>query len=260
MISIFTQYKIRPDDVRSDVELFSQNIVNKRLGRKTLAEKHGITQRLAERCNGQFLWIKLLQSSLRGSHSQMWIEQTINSTPTRLEHTYDRSWDKILHFSESDRDRAFALLRWTAFALRPLTVGEITGALLVSEDDDELQIDGKPDRIDEDYIDEELLYLCGSLLEIQSPQQDCHAEVRTVHLAHFSVKQYLLSRLPSGEILRQLENLVGSRPEHFVAKLCLRYVNNSVIWLASTHTQGDEIFSLFRDYAAGSWSQPCHCR
>ncbi|KAJ5569704.1 amidase signature domain-containing protein [Penicillium hispanicum] len=255
--TIFTQYKIRPEDVRSDVELFSQDIVNKRLGRKTLPEKQGITQRLADRCNGQFLWIKLLQSSLRGSHSQMWIEQTINSTPTRLEHTYDRSWEKILHLSESDRDRAFALLRWTAFALRPLTVGEITGALLVSEDDDGLQIDRKPDIIDEYYIDEELLYLCGSLLEIQSPQQYCDAEIRTVHLAHFSVKQYLLSRLPtSGEVLRHNSKISSEAAQStLLAKLCLRYVNNSAVWLASSHTQGDQILSLFRDYAAGSWSQ-----
>jgi len=46
-----------------------------------------------------------------------------------------RDLGRILSFSE-ERDRAVAILRWTLFALRPLTVQELTEALAVNIHDD----------------------------------------------------------------------------------------------------------------------------
>ncbi|KAJ5925394.1 hypothetical protein N7454_008033 [Penicillium verhagenii] len=158
-------YKIKPDDVRSDTEAYSRSILSNR----TEATKEDIAMKLSNRCNGQFLWVRMQEDCLRSGKSQKKIEETINSAPAGLEHTYERNWQKISRFSEEDRERTISLLRWAAFALRPLTVNEMTGAVLVSSDSDEVLLDDLPDTVDEDYINTEILDLCGSLIEIRIP-------------------------------------------------------------------------------------------
>ena len=68
---------------------------------------------------------------------------------------------------------ALAILRWTVFAARPLTVLEMTEALAVREDDsDNLQSEEIPDVVDDEYINDEILDLCGSLVEIRDAGPD----------------------------------------------------------------------------------------
>jgi hypothetical protein len=73
---------------------------------------------------------------------------------------------------EEERTRAFTLLRWVTFAAKPLTVAELTEAALVSLDGDEYPSDSLPDAIDDEYIDSEILGLCGSLLSIHQNSPD----------------------------------------------------------------------------------------
>jgi hypothetical protein len=73
-----------------------------------------------------FLWVKMLEEHLRGGKSKKQLEEIIDHTPTALDHLYDRNWMKITHLPDNDRLRAFLILRWAAFALRPLTILEIT--------------------------------------------------------------------------------------------------------------------------------------
>lgn len=254
------RHKIRPDDVRSDTETYSRTIVNKKLSNRTEATKEDIAMKLSDRCNGQFLWVKMQEDCLRSGKSQKKIEQAISSTPTGLEHTYERNWQKISQLPEEDRNRTISLLRWTAFALRPLTVNEITAALLINDDCDEVQFDELPDNVDNDYINTEILDLCGSLVEIRIPQAETHAGLRTVHLAHFSVKQYLLSNIPSqGKVLQLDSTLEVSREamqSTLLASMCLCYVNCEEVWTKSPDEDRDnDVLTAFRNYAAGSWQR-----
>ncbi|KAJ6160634.1 hypothetical protein N7470_004030 [Penicillium chermesinum] len=214
-----------------------QEVVN-----RTEATKEDIALKLADRCNGQFLWVKMQEDFLRSGKSQKKIEQAINSTPIGLEQTYERNWMKLSRLPSEDRDRAISVLRWTAFALRPLTVNELTGALLVNDDCDEVRVDDMPDAIDEDYINTEILDLCGSLLEIRSPKTESPAELRTVHLAHFSVKQYLLANIPTQGSFLQLNSTLTSSTE-------------AAVWLEKSNLDNHHILTAFRDYAAGSWQR-----
>ncbi|KAF5675217.1 ankyrin repeat domain-containing protein [Fusarium circinatum] len=59
--------------------------------------------------------------------------------------------------ADSDKERAFALLRWTAFALRPLIVYEITEAVLIAEDLEDFPFEEMPDCVDQDYLKKYLL-------------------------------------------------------------------------------------------------------
>ncbi|KAE8137940.1 hypothetical protein BDV38DRAFT_270964 [Aspergillus pseudotamarii] len=189
------EHRITPEDVQNDILTYSRSIVEEKLSTKSDEAKDEITKKLADRCNGQFLWIRLQQDTLRGGKSQRKLEHVINSTPSGIEHIYERNWMKIMRLTEEDKSRALSLLRWTAFSLRPLTICEISGALVIGEEDGELLLDDLPDSIDEDYVTTEIVDLCGSLLEVRDPQDKRDARLKTVHLAHFSVKEYLLRNL-----------------------------------------------------------------
>ncbi|KAJ5352213.1 hypothetical protein N7452_001187 [Penicillium brevicompactum] len=256
--SIF-EHKITLDDVRPDVLSYSKKLVYDELRKSTDTAKQSLSEKLADRCNGQFLWVKLQQKSLRRnswkSHKEL--ERVINSTPTGLQDIYERNWMKILKLPEEDRVRALSLLRWTAFSLRPLTVAETTEALLISEDCNEVQTDQLPENVDMNYIENGILLFCGSLLDIRSPHIDCDDGLKTIHLAHFSVKQYLLYNFSTELRLLQLHMSPGSFTEPFentlLSKMCLRYLNSSEV--LPKHPEGDQGLVAFFNYAAASWQQ-----
>ncbi|KAJ5761766.1 uncharacterized protein N7511_005148 [Penicillium nucicola] len=255
----FFEHKITPEDVRSDVVSYSRSIVQKKLPKKTDTAKEDISRKLAERCNGQFLWIKMQEDSLRSGKNQKQLEQAINTTPSGIDQIYERNWIKMSQLPEEGRDRAFSLLRWTAFALRPLTVSEITEALLISEHCDDLRLDELPDTIDVEYVETEILYYCGSLLEVRRPQAECSAGLWTVHLAHFSVKQYLLYNIQTQgrtlQLNRALAHCTEAIESTLLAKMCLRYVTCPRVWRDKNPVENDRVLGYFLDYAVRSWQK-----
>jgi ankyrin repeat protein len=180
-----------------DVRLFSKNIVDKKLGKKEGSFREELANQLADRCEGMFLWIKLQEMSLRGGLSKAQLHRVVNQVPEGLDSTYDRNWRAIQNRPKYERERAISILRWAMFSFRPLTVLELTHALLVDLDD-------LPDAIDEEYVDGEIKDLCGSLIEIQIQEP---FESSTLHLVHVSAKEYLISVLPYDSPPEQFHNL-----------------------------------------------------
>jgi len=164
----FLEYKISPEDVRPDTESYSRSIVNRKLPKKTEIIKKDVSQMMADRCNGQFLWLKMQEGSLRSWQNKKQLKDAIDASPVGLEHIYERNRIQISRLPDRKRIRALSLLRWAAFALRPLKVCEITEALLIDEDCNDLLIDEMPDSIDEDYIDSEIMSLCGPSIIIRN--------------------------------------------------------------------------------------------
>ncbi|KAJ5502333.1 hypothetical protein N7463_005207 [Penicillium fimorum] len=229
--------------------MFSRSIVNKKLPTKTEAIKEDITQKLAERCNGQFLWVKMQEGQLRDGRSQKQLEkQSIPLLLVLRNPTTENGWESRIY------------RRMIGNELSPYYGGplrEMAGALLVSADCDEVRFDGVPDSINEGYIKTEIMGLCGSLIDIRSPQADCDLGLRTIHLAHFSVKEYLLCNLPMQGRLLQLNSSLKFPTEGMenilAAKMCLCYVDCQEVW---QETEGiNQILGPFRDYAASSWYQ-----
>ncbi|CAG8940955.1 unnamed protein product [Penicillium salamii] len=247
------QHKISLEDVSSDIQLYSMSIVQNRLPRKTEATKLHISQKMASGCNGQFLWLKMQQDSLRSWKNQKQLEDTIDKTPAGLEYLYERNWRMMSRFPKRERARAFALLRWTAFAFRPLTVRELTEALLIDEKKNELLRDEMPDTIDEDYINSEIVNLCGSLLEVRTSQSELHVGLRTVHLAHFSVKEYILCNMPLNSTSPTFQPSSESVESISFAKMCLCYLNIPEVWSNGSTLRVDQVHGSFLNYAAGHW-------
>lgn len=253
----YFDYTLSCDDNQADIKLYARDIVDKKLQNKDATIKNNISTKLAERCNGQFLWVKLQESSLRSSRNKKQLEAVIDRTPAALDQLYDRDWQRLRSLPTDECTRAVSLLRWAAFAIRPLTVAEITEALLIS-DNDEFPADEMPDSIDQDYVDGEILGLCGSLIEIRDATSDSNVDSMTVHLAHFSVKEFFVSRISAteGTVLNK-EHFFNSNEvvqNGILAISCLRYLKLRGIW-QDDDEQSCHIPRQFLNYAAGSWQE-----
>ncbi|KAM6517223.1 hypothetical protein FSOLCH5_008186 [Fusarium solani] len=192
----FAEYKIMPEDVRSDTAAYSRSIVNRKLPNKSDDVRSTLSEAMTDRCQGQFLWLKMQEESLGGWMNKKQLQHAIANTPTGLDHLYDHNWTRVARLGEWERHRAFALLRWTAFALRPLTIYEITEAALILESED-LPLEYLPDDVNDEYVNGGIVGLCGPLLEVRNDPTDPSVGRRTVHLPHFSVRQFLLRQLPT---------------------------------------------------------------
>ncbi|KAL7909517.1 ankyrin repeat-containing domain protein [Trichoderma velutinum] len=239
-----SEYKILPDDVNHDTQKYSRSIVEKKLSQKTEALKQEISQKMAEQCAGQFLWLKL-----------QGLQALINKTPSGLDSLYQRDWNRLSRLPEDDKHRAFTLLRLITFAARPLTVTELAEASVINMDSEEYPLDDLPEAIDAEYINSEILGLCGSLLSVHQNSTDLRS--CTVRLTHFSIKQYYLSHDPnSGNVLIQNETLRCSneRMENTsVARTCLRYIQYEETWRTEDSHDSTQVQGSFRDYAVYFW-------
>ncbi|KAH7207392.1 hypothetical protein DER44DRAFT_615563, partial [Fusarium oxysporum] len=253
----FTEYKIMPEDVRSDTAVFSRDIVNRKLPNKTNDVRSTLSETMTDRCQGQFLWLKFQEDSLRAGMNKKQLQHAIEDTPTGLNDLYDHNWTRITQLKEWEKKRAFALLRWTAFALRPLTVCEITEAVLIVESED-LLLEDLPDAVDDHYVNTEIVGLCGPLVEVRNDPSNPSAGQRTVHLPHFSIKQYLLYRLPMPGWIFHNHRLQTSHEKSqntVLAKACLQYVSLCQVWDGALHDSPHQLGVSFRRYAATTWHQ-----
>jgi len=253
------EHTISPGDVQSDIERFCRSTIDKKLPNKKETIRGKLSQRMVERCNGMFLWVKMQEDNLRGGKSIKQLEQVVDDAPTGLEHLYDRNWTRLSNLPDYDRARAFSILRWAAFALRPLTVLELTEALLVVDDDscDDLLVDQIPEDIDDEYVNGEIVGLCGSLIEIQGEASKRSLGSLTVHLTHFSVKQYILCKM-SAPGLSDMTRLLHSNKviqSNELAKICLRYLNFGRVWQQPGLSKDNLSSRPFRNYAARFWHQ-----
>lgn len=243
-LKVYT-HRIEKEDVKDDITTLSQSIVDSKLPNKDMAVRSDLASQMAHRCDGMFLWLRLQGNRLHGGINRARLQKIINDMPSGLNHAYERDWKAISDFEDWERERAEKILLWTSFAVRPLTVAEITEALAIG-DDDQLSTDELPDEIDQQYLDRSLLGLCGSLLELRAGESDDSLQSSTIHLVHFSVREYL-SSVTSGTL---------SHNEDFqhnqLAMLCLRYLNYGNTW-SSQGSTNDSLQHPFLKYATRMW-------
>lgn len=262
MQSTIFEYNILPEDVESDVKRFSRSIVDRKLSKKSESFRNDISEKMAQKCGGQFLWLKLQEDSLRSWKNQKQLQDTIEKTPSGIDSLYHRNWVRLSQLPEEERVRAFSLLRWAAFAMRPLTIAEIAEAALIDLESDELPMDELPDVVDFDYVNSEIIGVCGSLISIRKSSTGLDPRLSTIRLTHFSVKEYFLAHSPStGDILRVNEKLRSSneRIENItLAQLCLRYIHYEQIWEIDCNQDSDQIQGSFKEYASRNWYNHAH--
>jgi ankyrin repeat protein len=253
--------RITKEDVGEDLRLYSRSVVNNKLPKKEESLRVKLADQLAERSEGMFLWIHLQQPQLRDTKSRKNLERIVEKMPLGLSETYRKNWEAIKRQSPDDRDRAFAILRWTAFALRPLSISEISEALVVDaySDCSSLPIDELTYDIDEEYIDNEIIAVCGSLVEVRRGSGDEQSRSKTIHFVHPSVRDFLLSVLPRHPAMlvegaSTVENTANPAQQHcYLSAICLAYLKFDNIWNDSESSQNCISEHPFLDYAARFW-------
>lgn len=224
----FSEYEITKQDTREDLALFSDAITKQRLTNKPDVLKREIATEAAKKCDGMFLWIRLLHDRLSPGKNAKQLHEVVANMPPGLDQAYQRDLDRVQTLDKDERERAIAILRWTLFAVRPLTVRELTEALSISLEDasgDKLA-DCLPDEWDEYYISDQIKKPCGSLINIHAKRADDPPSTRTVSFVHFSVKEYLCQATET--IFPKLEATLFSdaaMANDLLAQLCLQYLS-----------------------------------
>ncbi|MCJ1346752.1 hypothetical protein MMC31_004970 [Peltigera leucophlebia] len=245
--------RLSKEVLNPDITLFSKSVVNRKLANKDGTFREALAAQMAEKCDGMFLLIRLQENQLSRSKNRKQLQAIVSNMPGELEHAYERDWEYISGLPKYEKLRALDILRWVTFALRPLTVLEITEALLIEDNDNcaDLRSDELPDDVDKDFVDEQIIGLCGSLLEIRSSgvEKMQSPGSNTIHLAHFSVKEYLLAMIPDKSVLFSNRNSQNAS----LAKLCLRYLNYPTVWISNSPHGSNHSHHSFLDYAVTSW-------
>ena len=241
--------KISEDTVKEDIDAFASSIVDRRLPGKGDSLRRELSARMAERCQGQFLWLKLQQSQLRDSKTPKILRKSIEVMPQGLHSSYEHSWNSIQTLEEPDRSRTIDTLRWLTFALQPLTVQELTEAMGINPDvvSGGYSEDDVPDDIDDEYIDGEIKQLCGSLVEVQGHDDP---RSRLVRLVHASVSDFLSSQLPPPfpEIAPTRSALISAQ-HSILAACCICFLDSAKTWMPGSGRKDPS----FRTYAANTW-------
>lgn len=250
------EYSITPNDVTPDATKLSESIVSENLGKKSKAFRDDIARRLVDRCDSMLLQIRLLGNEIRATLNQKQNERIIDQTPFGTSSLYDRAWRRIMERG-NETSRALAILRWIAFGTRPLTILEITEALVLTDNEfvDNLK-DEMPDELNDDYVRREILDICASLVETRASNDSKDLGSRTVHFTHFTVREYVLQHLDRDPIDRLHDKNAAlscdSVQNNKLAEICLRYL---IMSGSTTRTEEDTSHSSggFGGYAIDSW-------
>ena len=225
-------YRITREDTENDIGFYTRAIVNDVLHKRTTDLRDDIVVRLVEKCDGMFLYLRRIQPRLKSKSTMSAgkLRAIIEDMPRGLDEAYGRDLQTICDLDSEDRERALSILLWVLYAERPLTVRELAEALLVSVDDDRsvdnwLPQDDLPETWDEDYTDEQIMGVCGSLIDIRGGEASNLVENQTVHFVHFSVKEYLLKTVDIKHSIVLKDYFTDrSRVQEHITKICLRYL------------------------------------
>ncbi|KAH9208851.1 hypothetical protein DL95DRAFT_311039, partial [Leptodontidium sp. 2 PMI_412] len=180
-----------------------------------------IESALLSGAHGMFRWAACQLDSLETCRNKKQLVKALESLPADLDETYNRI---LLSIRRDDIIYAIQILRWLVFSPRPLLLTEV--AEIAALDADRYPAFDR-DEVLEDPLD--VLSICSSLVTVadtNNATNDGSEYVlggRVIILAHYSVKEYLIS-----------ERICGSQAASFylkpllchqtIAKCCLHYL------------------------------------
>ncbi|KAH6978413.1 hypothetical protein EDB82DRAFT_546596 [Fusarium venenatum] len=217
-------------DIHSYVTATLENkpdFVKKELSLGILLE---IRDKIGDGADGMFRWAACQLESLARCLSPAAIKTTLESLPRDLNETYYRMLQDI---PSEYKSGAIRLLQFLVYTKRPLTLAEAIEVIATEIDREPLGFDVNGRLCQE----ADVLRYCPSLVII-AKVTDYAGTVEELHLAHFSVKEYLLEQAQFS-----LENASIA-----ISKTCLTYLNDA----RSSHSTIRRDFPMAR-YAAESW-------
>lgn len=216
-------YCVCPEDTAKDILSFSHRVISDRLKGSEASLRDEMAEKLSKHCQGMFLWVRLCGAALFPGRNAAQLRQDMSEPPNGLSEAYSRDLERISSLAEREKKRAIEILRWTLYATRPLSVIELSEAILIRTEKETLDRSDFPDIIDEDYINFQILRICGSLIEFRpgiSVKSSLRFKRGTIRLTHFSIKEFLRSENRFGIRFDDYEN------QGKLAASCLYYLRS----------------------------------
>ena len=195
----------------------------------------------------RFRWAACQLDSLRNCLSLQELRNALNSLPKTLDDTYARI---LCDIDERHYQYAFKILQWLAYAGRPLKLTELAEVIAIN-------VEENP-RFDPDkrLLDpRDILRICFSLISLEDQKfshQDNENNTVIVKLAHFSVKEYLVSeRILEGKAKSyRIEDISANK---LISYDCIVYL----LQLDDYNSLDNQVLTQFplAIYAAQYWTQ-----
>jgi len=176
------------------------------------------------------------------------LQKALKSLPRTLDDTYARI---LCNIDEQHSADVFKILQWLVYSTRPMAIEEIAEVVAIdTEEDCRLDLEN---RLREPH---DILTICSSLVTTtRSTVMEGHEryrEIEELKLAHFSVKEYLISdRMRNTKASRY--SLTDYSAHDYIARTCLVYLLHfdepTSLTLDNIHE-----FPLV-EYAARYWTQ-----
>ncbi|KAF4534640.1 uncharacterized protein LTHEOB_12918 [Lasiodiplodia theobromae] len=215
---------IQSDLVANDIDAYIHTRVRQHTGLSRWQKKPDVQKlievTLSNKADGMFRWVALQLDSLEQCVNNEELEDALEHLPDNLYETYDRILDNI---PLRRKKNAIRLLQFLVYSERPLTLKEAVDAITV-------KLDGSP-RFDikrrmPDH--QEIAVYCSGLVTVISSQDKAVTEIQ---LAHFSVKEYLVSdqlmKSACEEDAAEMSvsrNLAEPLARGSIAEVCLEYL------------------------------------
>ncbi|KAK1851450.1 ankyrin repeat protein [Colletotrichum chrysophilum] len=177
--------------VNTDIQSYVHNSLRTRARFRKWLSTPSIVHRISSEVGGRAggIWAACQLDSLETCIDQEEIEAALRSLPESLNETYERILQKV---PEHRRERSILLLQFLVFAPQPFTLEEAVDIMTVHSEGFEAE-KRMPDP-------ELILDFCPGMISIAHSTRasydrsgiSLHVPTREVHLAHFSVKEFLL--------------------------------------------------------------------
>ncbi|KAI9775606.1 MAG: hypothetical protein M1839_001007 [Geoglossum umbratile] len=181
--------------------------------------KEEIEEALVGGAHGMFRWVVCQLDALRKCLKVDALRKALKSLPKTLGDTYARI---LLNIDGEYAQDALKILQWLVFHARPMRIEEVAEVIA-------LDLESDPRFDTERRLPEprDLLVICSSLVTLSSgtlEYSNCRLEeTEELRLAHFSVKEYLISeRIRAGPAS---DFSILEMPAHLsIAQACLAYL------------------------------------
>ena len=162
----------------------------------------------------RFRWAVCQLDTLGKCRNRLALRKSLETLPPTLDETYDRI---LCAIDTEDSKYADRILRWLAFAARPLILEEIAEVVAID-------VERSPAFDSEEVLEDplEVLSICSSLVTITTTKGD-QSTTKVVAFAHYSVKEYLTSEriLQSRAARYSIQDIACNE---FIAKACIGYL------------------------------------
>ncbi|KXH34120.1 hypothetical protein CSIM01_07122 [Colletotrichum simmondsii] len=226
--------RLDPEAIDADIRSY---VISKTLHMFTKAEMSNdrlekIQTDIGNRANGMFLWAACQVANLakQAYSTDEKLQEALDVLPAYLQYTYDGVFHNI---PQSYRSNVIRLLQFIVYARRPLTLTEAADILVIDIEDGHPRFNREARFLHPTHC----LQMLPSLVSTIAVQEGREAALE-LHLAHFSVKQYLLSQMDFGRMHASIA----------ITMTCLAYLRD----IRGSFRELAETFPLAA-YAAECW-------